>query len=504
MRKKLSNGFYPCAKYRKIENGKWKMENGKWKMENGEHTMNDQPNSQLSTVNSPLIPPGYKLTEVGVIPGDWDIIKCKDLCEKIQDGTHFSPKLGGNDYLYITSKNIRYGNIDLKNIERIDTFQHKAIYKRCDVRYGDLLLTKDGANTGNATLNNLQEEFSLLSSVAFLRFDSKKNDAHYFLQQILSKQGQQQIKEAMSGNAITRLTLEKINKLTFPVPNLPEQRAIAAALSDVDELIAKLDQIIAKKRDIKQAAMQELLTGKTRLPMRMENGELKMDNAGNPVRFSGDWEVKRLGDLFAFSGGFTASRDQLSESGYCYLHYGDIHKSGKSYIDIDAEYINIPKLAIELNRINSSALLKDGDVVFVDASEDEEGTSKHIVVINPNNRPYISGLHTIVAKCKTDDLNNEFKRFCFQTRNIKEQFRFFAAGTKVSGISKTNIAKIELYFPSKPEQTAIAAVLSDTDAEIAAFEARREKTKLIKQGMMQELLTGRIRLIENGKLKREN
>ena len=140
-------------------------------------------------------------------------------------------------------------------------------------------------------------------------------------------------------------------------------------------------------------------------------------------------------------------------------------------------------------------MLKDGDVVFVDASEDDEGTSRHVVVVNPVGLPYISGLHTIVAMAKGDLLDNGFKRFCFQTRSIKLQFQFFAVGTKVSGISKTSIAKIVLKFPSLAEQTAIATVLSDMDAELTSLAARRDKTRALKQGMMQVLLTGRIRLV---------
>src|ERR1039458_10563654 len=96
---------------------------------------------------------GYRQTEVGVIPEEWDSMSCADLCVKIQDGTHFSPKVRGHDYLYLTSRNIRFGYLDISNAEQIDAVQHEAIYKRCDVRQGDLLVTKDGANTGNAALN---------------------------------------------------------------------------------------------------------------------------------------------------------------------------------------------------------------------------------------------------------------------------------------------------------------------------------------------------------------
>ena len=139
--------------------------------------------------------------------------------------------------------------------------------------------------------------------------------------------------------------------------------------------------------------------------------------------------------------------------------------------------------------------MEDGDIVFADASEDDEGTSKHVVVVNKDNTPFISGLHTIVTKSKTNDLNHQYRRYCFQTSAIKRQFYFYAVGTKVSGISKTNITKLALPLPSLPEQAAIAEVLSDMDAELSALTQRRDKTRALKQGMMQELLTGRIRLV---------
>ena len=236
--------------------------------------------------------------------------------------------------------------------------------------------------------------------------------------------------------------------------------------------------MLAKKRDLKAAAMQQLLTGQTRLP-----------------GFHCEWVVKTFGELFNFSGGYSASRDELTFNGHCYLHYGDIHGSKKTSIDTSADFQTIPKLDIPLKKVATKSLLEDGDVVFVDASEDDEGTSRHLVVINKEKRPFISGLHTIVAKSKTPELCTEYKRYCFQTAAIRQQFLFYAVGTKVSGISKSNIPKLKIPLPPHPEQTAIAAVLSDMDAELAALEERREKTRALKQGMMQELLTGRIRLV---------
>jgi type I restriction enzyme, S subunit len=145
--------------------------------------------------------------------------------------------------------------------------------------------------------------------------------------------------------------------------------------------------------------------------------------------------------------------------------------------------------------VSRKSILLDGDVVFVDASEDDEGTSKHQVIRNPQNIPFISGLHTIVAKNQSDDLANSYKCHCFHTRSVKKQFLFYSVGTKVSGISKTNIGKILLPIPSVAEQAAIATILSEMDAEITMMEAKLAKARQLKQGMMQELLTGKIRLV---------
>jgi type I restriction enzyme S subunit len=283
---------------------------------------------------------------------------------------------------------------------------------------------------------------------------------------------------ASSSRKDPNITRNDVRSFPIAYPTAAEQNNIGVALSDVDSLLERLERLITKKRDLKQAAVQQLLTGQTRLP-----------------GFTGEWEVKALGDLFDFSGGYSASRDQLSTEGHCYLHYGDIHGATKTFVDTATDYSNIPKLDLPLSKVSPKSLLQDGDVVFVDASEDDEGTSRHIVVVNKGNLPFISGLHTIVAKSKTDEINLEYRRFCFQTKAIRDQFRFYAVGTKVSGISKTNIPRLTMPVPSLDEQAAIATVLTDMDAELVALEQRLAKDRDLKQAMMQELLTGKTRLV---------
>jgi type I restriction enzyme, S subunit len=342
------------------------------------------------------------------------------------------------------------------------------------------VLFAHNATVGPTALLSTELDYVILSTTAtYFRCNAEKLINSFLLYVLQSAHFVGQYRAVMAQSTRNQVPITAQRKLSIILPPTKvEQEAVAETLSDADDLIESLEQLLAKKRHVKQGAMQELLTGKKRLQ-----------------GFGGEWEVKRLGDLFDFSGGFSASRDQLSTDGHCYLHYGDIHKSAKTYIDVRAEHQDIPKLDMPLKRISTASLLEDGDVVFVDASEDDEGTSKHVVIVNKDKRPYISGLHTIVAKSKTDDLDHHYRRYCFQTTEIKRQFYFFAVGTKVSGISKTNIAKVTLSLPSIPEQSAIAAILSDMDTEIAALEAKLAKARNLKQGMMQELLTGRIRLV---------
>lgn len=414
-----------------------------------------------------VVKTGYKQTDRGMLPVDWDILCAKDVCQKIQDGTHFSPRVGGSDYLYITSKNIRFGYLDFSTAARIDETQHRSIYKRCDVSKGDLLLTKDGANTGNAALNTLDEEFSLLSSVAFLRFHKTKFSAGYFLQSILSPAGQNQIQEAMSGNAITRLTLEKINKLSFPVPpTLAEQQAIAEMLCDNDELIESLEQLVTKKRNIKQGAMQELLTGKKRLP-----------------GFSEKWVKKKLGDIADIRSGGTPSttKPQFWDGDVLWCTPTDITAlNGFKYLGDTSRKIS------QLGLKSSSAELVPANSIVMTSRATIGECAINSVPVSTN-----QGFKNFVP---FEGVDADFLYYLLITQ--KQRFITLCAGSTFLEIGKTQIVSFEVKLPArKEEQTAIATVLSDMDADITALEQKLTKAKNIKQGMMQELLTGRIRLI---------
>ncbi len=427
------------------------------------------------------MPAGYKRTEVGIIPEEWDVKPFGELFA-FRNGVNADKESYGQGVRFINVlEPITYSHIHGPEITGQVTLPESLVASYA-VRRGDVLFNRTSETQEEV---GLAAAFLGLGRVVFGGFVIRGRPTDGTLDAIYSGYAlrapciRSQIVPMGQGAIRANVGQSNLRLVVAPVPPLPEQRAIATALSDVDALLTALDRLIAKKRDLKQAAMQQLLTGQTRLP-----------------GFHGEWEVKALGELFTFSGGYSASREQLStEGGHCYLHYGDIHGATKTCVDTRADYQDIPKLDIPLKRVSSGSLLKDGDVVFVDASEDDEGTSRHVVVVNTGNVPFISGLHTIVAKSKTDEIAHEYRRYCFQTAAIRQQFLFYAVGTKVSGISKSNIPKLTLPVPSLPEQTAIAAVLTEMDAELAVLEQRHAKTRALKQGMMQELLTGRTRLV---------
>ena len=421
------------------------------------------------------VKPGYKQTEVGVIPEEWDVSTV---------GREFEIKLGkmldaernvGVPKPYLGNKAVQWDRIDISNLPTVPL--SRSDIERFRLRNGDVLVC-EGGEVGRAAIWDAPIEECYYQKALHRLRPLRGYDSRLMVAMLRQWSERGRLANYVTQTSIAHLPRETFLDVPIPVPLPPEQRAIAEALSNADALLVSLDRLIVKKRDLKQATMQQLLTGQKRLP-----------------GFHGDWGVKTLGDLFNFSGGYSASRDQLSKEGHCYLHYGDIHGATKTFVDVRAEYQDILKLNIPLKRVASKSMLEDGDVVFVDASEDDEGTSRHVVVVNKDKNPFISGLHTIVAKSKTDDLAHEYRRYCFQTAAIRQQFLFYSVGTKVSGISKTNIAKLTLPVPSVAEQTAIAEVLTDMDAELAALEQRRDKTRALKQGMMQELLTGRTRLV---------
>ncbi len=277
-----------------------------------------------------------------------------------------------------------------------------------------------------------------------------------------------------SGTAQPKLNKQSCAGVRVVQPPLQEQRAIADVLRDSDHLIDTLGRLVAKKQAIKQGMMQQLLTGQTRLP-----------------GFTETWHEVLLGDHVSYVKTVALSRAQLDgESPLRYLHYGDIHTS--SDVDLAVADTPMPRAASAL--AGSAGRLQVGDVVFADASEDSAGVGKSVEITSVPPEGVVPGLHTIAARFDKNVLADGFKAYLQFIPAFRNGLLRLVAGTKVLATTRSYVSSIILRLPGVDEQTAIARVLHDGEDEIRILEARRTKAQGIKQGMMQELLTGRTRL----------
>jgi type I restriction enzyme S subunit len=386
--------------------------------------------------------PGYKRTEIGVIPKDWGQDKicnhasittgAKDTKDKIDDGK----------YPFFVRSPI---------VERINSYSFD----------GEAVLTAgDGVGTGRV-FHYINGKFDFHQRVYRISDFSKDLDG-YFFYLYFSTHFYNRIMSMTAKSSVDSVRMEMIADMMIPLPPLPEQRAIAEVLSDVDALIGALDRLIAKKRAIKQGTMQQLLTGKTRLPgFGKVSAEYKQTEVGVIPE---DWGQDSIGNLASITTGAKDTQDRVEGGEYPFFVRSPIVERISSY-SFDGE-----------------AVLTAGDGV---------GTGKIF--------HYTDGkfdFHQRVYKISNfrTDLDGYFFYLYFST-HFYNRVMSMTAKSSVDSVRMEMVADMAIPLPPIAEQGAIAAILSDMDAEIAALETRREKTRALKQGMMQELLTGRIRLV---------
>jgi type I restriction enzyme S subunit len=285
-----------------------------------------------------------------------------------------------------------------------------------------------------------------------------------FLSQVSNTQWYRRImNQIMVGSTQVHITNTAFKSISIPVPEIKEQRAIATALSDVDALIARLEKLIAKKRDLKQAAMQQLLTGQTRLP-----------------GFSGEWVVKHLGDLAEMgSGGTPPSANTAYYGGDIpWVAIGDMTGVGK--------YISATERTLtSLGLSNSAAqIFPAGTVLYAMYASLGECSMATVPVTTSQ---------AILGIRPKADLHSEFLYYLLTS--WKPMVKGLGQQGTQANLNKGIVADFKISMPALEEQESIAAVLIEMDNELAAFEARLAKTRELKQGMMQELLTGRTRLV---------
>jgi type I restriction enzyme S subunit len=396
--------------------------------------------------------PGYKQTEAGVIPVEWELSSIGTLCAAVLDCHHSTPVWTASGSIVIRNQNIRDGKLDFSQPSFTDETHFAERTRRAIPSFGDLVITRE-APMGLVCMIPKGLKCCLGQRMVLLRLNHDAADTQYLLYALLSEAVQRSISVAGgTGSTVSNLRIPVLKGLEISAPPLPEQRAIAEALSDVDGLLGALDRLIAKKRDLKQAAMQQLLTGQTRLP-----------------GFHGEWVVKTVAELeklklVKLSRGQVISKKDIDRTPGDYpIYSSSIHNDGLfgryGYFMFDEELITW--------------------------SVDGGGNFFH-------RRKHRFSVTNVCGFMRVDTSQIDCRFFAAELQLLHSRKNFdYQSKAHPSVIRK----EYEVQLPPLPEQTAIASVLSEMDAELAGLEQRREKTRALKQGMMQELLTGRTRLV---------
>lgn len=412
------------------------------------------------------VPAGYKQTEVGVIPRDWCVVPL---------GNHVQITSGESPSVFrFTPDGIPYFKVEQLNNSEKHLCSSSTPYhfeKGKTVARGSVVFAKRGAAIALNKVRVLaQESFMDTNLMALSPTEGLDSEFLFYRLRYLG------LWKFADTTSVPQINNKHVKPLLFPLPRMPEQRAIADALSDVDGLLGGLDRLIAKKRDLKQAAMQQLLTGQTRLP-----------------GFHGQWEPK-----------------QLRHGGRCFR---GVSYQGES--DLFTHDTNETKRLLRANnvqdaviftnevqfvngaRVSPHQILRPNDILICMANGSKALVGKAGLFAVNDGHEYTFGAFMGCFRTDATAADPRFVFFLLQTSRYRDYINNLLAGSSINNLRPSSIESLEFSFPKAPEQTAIAEALSDMDAELAALEQRREKTHALKQAMMQELLTGRIRLVAN-------
>ena len=405
--------------------------------------------------------------DVGDIPEDWQVEAISAIAE-VKTGP-FGSSLHERDYVddgtpIVTVEHLSEFGISHRNLPMVSDSDRYRLKSYC-LRTGDIVFSRVGSIDRNALIT--EKEDGWLFSGRLLRVRTSTNTTHpqYLSYHFHSEPFKKRVREVAVGQTMASLNTQILKSVCVFLPPNPEQRAIAEALSDVDRLQVELETLIAKKRAIKQAAMQQLLTGKTRLP-----------------GFSGKWKTKMIGEVADIVNGATPSTQigAYWDGPIPWCTPTDITATSGKYLLATHRSVTEAGLAS-----CGARLLPAGSLLLCSrATIGEIKISKSPVCTN-------QGFKSLVCKA---NVSNEFLYYVLLTLTSKMLER--AIGSTFLEIGKRDVASMEFSVPNYTEQRAIATVLSDMDTVIVALERRRNKVRAIKQGMMARLLTGRVRLIE--------
>jgi type I restriction enzyme S subunit len=418
--------------------------------------------------------PGYKQTEVGVIPEEWGVVTASDACSLVVDCKNRTPPIvDHSEYAVVRTPNVRDGRFIQDDLRFTDESSYREWTARAVPQAGDIMITRE-APLGEVCAVPDAQKVCLGQRMMLYRPSPSKTDSRYLLYSLMSLPVRANLMRKIGGSTVGHAKVDDIRFLKLPLPPLPEQRAIASLLSDTDSLLASLEQLIAKKLDIKQAAMQELLTGKRRLP-----------------GFEGEWEVTTVRDVVSrhFCGPSPTCEERNIEGDH---EWGVLKTtaitwengwSWKAHKLLPPSYWG--KTDIEL---------KKGDVLVTKAGPRHRvGVSAWVDHVPSRIIPSGKMIALRLIPKKAEPLMLAAAIASRETQIFLDQRTTGMAESQVNFENSVLLAA-PISLPSVAEQTAISEICRDFDEELQDLEKKAATLLRLKEGMMQQLLTGKIRL----------
>jgi type I restriction enzyme, S subunit len=420
-------------------------------------------NQSSPTITNSQLKEGYKQAEVGVIPEDWQIKSLSKITSEIGDGIHSTPIYSNNgEYYFINGNNIQNGYICLtKETKQSDLSEFNKYKKNLNSR--TILLSINGTIGNVAFYAN--EKIFLGKSAAYLNVEGSfsKRFTYYCLQTETVKRF---FTDGLTGTTIKNLGLGTIRNTPIAIPpTKAEQEAIACTLSDIDALIESLDRLLTKKRQIKQGAMQELLRSKD------------------------GWIEKKLGKTATLKARIGWQGLTTAE----YLDLGDFHLvTGTEFKNGFIDWNNCHFVEESRYKQDKNIQLKVDDVLVT-----KDGTIGKVAIVDCLKNPATLNSGVFVIRSVDNSFHPKFFYYLLCSNLFNEFLIQLSAGSTINHLYQKDFINFVYQVPKTlEEQIEIANILSDMDAEIGSIYAKLAKTRQLKQGMMHELLTGRIRLVD--------
>ncbi|MDD2475955.1 MAG: restriction endonuclease subunit S [Dysgonamonadaceae bacterium] len=389
---------------------------------------------------------GYKKTEVGVIPEDWEVDIIDNVCSITTGNKNTQDRIDGAKYPFFVRS---------QTIERIDTFSFD----------GEAVLTAgDGVGTGKV-FHYINDKFDFHQRV-YKMSHFKENMNGYFFYLYFSNHFYDRIMQMTAKSSVDSVRREMIANMKILIPTLPEQQTIATVLSDTDNLIQALEKKIVKKELIKKGAMQQLLEPKE------------------------GWEEVLMPEVCWFQEGPGVRNTQFTNSGVKLLNGTNIEK-GKLLLEKTERYISNE----EAYGWYSHFLVDNGDILIACSGVSIEKFHEKVTFAESKHLPLCMNTSTMRFKIKSSNLAKDFLFHFLKSNSFKEQIGGKATGSAQLNFGPSHVSKVFINMPSIEEQSNNAQILSDMDNEIELLQEKLSKYKQVKQGLMQELLTGRIRLV---------